>query len=316
MTGWSGDGAPGAGSLRDFATGAVTQHFTKDLARVVGRDFRLPKDKELDAMEAFQLSLGRSAEFDIANLNFTDAGANNGKTLFINGNGGGTCAACHSNAGANTSFAPQANLNINTNVEDAPNHPARQPPFAPFPEDGGFGKSLNSNGTFGNLTFNIASVVEAADTPPFFHNNLVDTLENVVEFYESTAFNNPRAANAQFNFTVAQRNDIADFMRGINGLQNVDVAKRELQEILSNQGDPRQEQDTRLLTAFEEANDTITVFVDGGEGPSIFQVAITRLNEARNLISQALQTSNASQRRTLIQQAINKLNLARGNIAN
>ena len=28
-TGWSGDGAPGDGTLRDFATGAVTQHFTK-----------------------------------------------------------------------------------------------------------------------------------------------------------------------------------------------------------------------------------------------------------------------------------------------
>jgi hypothetical protein len=30
-TGWSGDGSPG--NLRDFATGAVTQHFPKTLAR-------------------------------------------------------------------------------------------------------------------------------------------------------------------------------------------------------------------------------------------------------------------------------------------
>src|SRR5262249_2569256 len=40
-TGWSGDGAPGGGALRDFATGAVTQHFTKTLNRVAGVDFRL-----------------------------------------------------------------------------------------------------------------------------------------------------------------------------------------------------------------------------------------------------------------------------------
>ena len=36
MTGWSGDGAPATGSLRDFAIGAVTQHFTKRLNRVAG----------------------------------------------------------------------------------------------------------------------------------------------------------------------------------------------------------------------------------------------------------------------------------------
>jgi cytochrome c peroxidase len=315
MTGWSGDGAPGTGSLREFAIGAVTQHFTKDLQRVEGRDFRLPKEKQLDAMEAFQLSLGRSAEFNLASITFTNAAVNNGKTLFINGNGGGQCAACHRNAGANTTFAPQTNLNINTNVEDAPDHPARKAPFAPFPRDGGFGKSLNSNGTFGNLTFNIASVVEAADTPPFFHNNLTNTLEGVVLFYESDAFNNPRAPAAQFNFNDTERNNIADFMRGINGLQNIDVAKRELQEILANPNNPQREQNTRLRTAIEEAQDTIDVFVDGGEGPSIFPTAITRLNEARNLMSQALQTSNSSQRRTLIQQAITKLGQARTAIA-
>ena len=58
-TGWSGDGAPGDGSLRAFATGAVIQHFPKTVQRVPGQDFRLPTDGELDAMEAFQLSLGR-----------------------------------------------------------------------------------------------------------------------------------------------------------------------------------------------------------------------------------------------------------------
>src|SRR2546426_169978 len=57
-TGWSGDGAPGDGSLRSFATGAVIQHFTKTLNRIPGVDFRLPTDEELDALEAFQLSLG------------------------------------------------------------------------------------------------------------------------------------------------------------------------------------------------------------------------------------------------------------------
>src|ERR1043166_1967144 len=43
-TGWSGDGAPGAGALRDFQTGAITQHYTKSLHRVAGADFRLAVD--------------------------------------------------------------------------------------------------------------------------------------------------------------------------------------------------------------------------------------------------------------------------------
>ena len=47
MTGWSGDGAPGNGTLREFAIGAVTQHFTKTLDRVADEDFRLPTDTEL-----------------------------------------------------------------------------------------------------------------------------------------------------------------------------------------------------------------------------------------------------------------------------
>ena len=64
-TGWSGDGSPGDGSLRSFATGAVIQHFTKTTNRIAGMDFRLPTDDELDAMEAFQLSLGRQTELSL-----------------------------------------------------------------------------------------------------------------------------------------------------------------------------------------------------------------------------------------------------------
>src|SRR3989337_1816079 len=47
-TGWSGDGAPGDGSLRSFSTGAVIPHFTKTTNRVAGVDFPLPTDDELD----------------------------------------------------------------------------------------------------------------------------------------------------------------------------------------------------------------------------------------------------------------------------
>jgi cytochrome c peroxidase len=308
MTGWSGDGAPGTGSLRDFATGAVTQHFTKRLNRVVGRDFKLPKEPQLDAMEAFQLSLGRSEDLILANINFTDGSANDGKDLFINGNGGGTCNFCHTNAGANAATLGNQNRNFNTNVEDAP-HPGRpNGPNSDFPRDGGFGRNSNA-GAFGNQTFNTASVVEAADSAPFFHNNLSSTLEDAVTFYTSDAFNGPRAPAAQFTFDETEIEQIADFLRGINTLQNIDVARRELEEILGNRNNPRSEQDKRLQTAFEEIQDAIDVITEPRE--EIFPAAVPPLITAQQRISEAQLNTNSAQRRLLVQHAIGNLGDAR-----
>jgi cytochrome c peroxidase len=103
-------------------------------------------------------------------------------------------------------------------------HPARN--VQNFPKDGGFGQTSNGDGTFGNRTFNTASAVEAADTAPFFHNNVVSTLEGVVAFYSGPQFHNPRAPAARFNFNQTQRTNIANFMRAVNTLQNIDVATR------------------------------------------------------------------------------------------
>jgi cytochrome c peroxidase len=70
---------------------------------------------------------------------------------------------CHTNAGA---------LSINGGTATSTR----------MSRDGGFGRTDNHDGTFGNRTFNTASVVEAADTAPFFHNNVVSTLEETVGF--------------------------------------------------------------------------------------------------------------------------------------
>jgi cytochrome c peroxidase len=66
----------------------------------------------------------------------------------------------------------------------------------PNPPDGGLGRNLRSQGGFGDGTFNIPPLVEAADTAPFFHNNASATLEEAVAFYNSPAFNNSPAALA------------------------------------------------------------------------------------------------------------------------
>ena len=311
MTGWSGDGSPGTGSLREFAIGAVTQHFTRSLARVAGRDFRLPSEHQLDAMEAFQLSLGRSTDFDLSKITFLDSNVQAGRTLFVSGTGsssaGGTCGFCHLNGGA-LSINGQ-NRNFPTNVEGVV-HPARS--VQDFPKDGGFGQGANPDGTFGNRTFNIASVVEAADTAPFFHNNVVNTLEEVVQFYTGPAFNGPAVPpSARFAFTQPQIEQIADFMRALNALQDIDVARRELVEIIANRSDPRSEQDTRLRTSYEESGDAIDVLKQGG----IFPAGVTHLVAARTHVVQAQRAATALQRRAQIGLAIAKLAQARNEVA-
>jgi cytochrome c peroxidase len=310
MTGWSGDGAPGAGSLRDFAVGAVTQHFTKSLARNEGPDFNLPSEHQLDAMEAFQLSLGRTADFNLASVVFTDANVETGKALFINGTGnpaaGGQCGACHSNGGA--LIANGQNLNFNTNIEDAVN-PARA--VETFPIDGGFGLTPNPDGSFGNRGFNAPPVVEAADTAPFFHNNIAGTLEDVVAFYMSPEFNGPRLPAAQFNFNATQIAQLTDFMRALNTLQNIQVARRELQEILSLNGNPQNEIQTRLQTAGFDTDDAIAVLNQG----AIYPAVVVGLTAARSNITLAQQTNNPALRNTRIQTAITQLSQANTAIA-
>jgi mono/diheme cytochrome c family protein len=186
-TGWSGDGAPGAGALRDFQTGAITQHYTKSLARVRGTDFRLAVEGELDRIDHFMRQLGRLNELNLATVVLNDAGAEAGRQRFLNVG----CNACHGNAGANASFAP-GNRNFNTGVESA-----RNAELALFSHDGGFLASpANPDGSFGDGTFNTPPLIEAADTGPFFHTAttvsgasahntaVATTIEEAIAFYD------------------------------------------------------------------------------------------------------------------------------------
>ena len=313
MTGWSGDGAPGTGSLREFAIGAVTQHFTKRLERVAGPRLQAAERasagchgsvsavaRPRDATSTWPRSRSRTRTSTPARRSSSTAPADPAA--------GGTCNFCHTNGGALS--ANRQNRNFNTNVEDVVASGAQ--PSRTFRRTAASGRTANPDGTFGNRTFNTASVVEAADTAPFFHNNVVNTLEGVVEFYSGPEFNDPTApGDADSTSTPTQDDQIADFMRGLNTLQNIDVARRELEEILANRSDPRGEQDTRLQTAFEETEDAIDVLKQGG----IFPAGVTQLTSARTMVVQAQRATTAAQRRLLISQAIVKLTQARNAFA-
>ena len=102
--GWSGDGVPDGGSLRDFATGAVREHLAKTPARVEWVDFRLPTAQELRALKKFMLSLCRRATDELElgefiGVTFRSPLVDEVRRLF-NAEESGPCALCHNNATA------------------------------------------------------------------------------------------------------------------------------------------------------------------------------------------------------------------------
>ena len=77
----------------------------------------------------------------------------------------------------------------------------------------------------GDLTTNTPPLIEAADTPPFFHNNSAATIEDAVAFYTSDTFHaSPAAAppgSGAFVLSEDQINQIAAFLRALNALENI-----------------------------------------------------------------------------------------------
>jgi cytochrome c peroxidase len=261
-TGWSGDGSPGRGTLHDFAVGAISQHLTTDLARRPGTDFRLPTQEEADALEAFQLSLGRSKEIDARMLEFREAAAENGKRLF---NTQGLCFVCHNNAGARSAGpAIFNNVNLDQGVERRPETLALD-----LPPDAGFGKAprFDANGAFlgfGNGEFNVQSLIEAADTAPFFHNNSAATLEDAVRHYTTPAFDPIPAgfsAETRPQLDEQQVQDVAAFLRVLNAVENARQVKSRLVYVR----DHRSPSNTALLDlALADAEDGLEVLEQPG----------------------------------------------------
>jgi Tol biopolymer transport system component len=275
-TGWSGDGAPGDGTLRSFAVGAVRQHFTKTLNRVEGVDFRLPTEEELDALEAFQLSLGRQADLSLP-LALKGTVPAQGQQIFLD-DSVGKCNLCHRNAGASSDVGGGnlGNTNFNIDVESLPFQPARL--FDPtIPIDGGLGNNPRPGGGFGDGSFNVPPLVEAADSPPFFHNNAALTIEDAVAFYNTSTFNGSPSTNqvGGINLNGVQINAVAAFLRVINVLENIRSAIAFQEKALLTKN---KTQTARFLSlAGKDIESAITVLQDG----SLHADAVTLLQQAQ-----------------------------------
>ena len=305
-TGWSGDGAPGDESLRSFAVGAVIQHFPKTLNRIPGVDFRLPTDAELDALEAFQLSLGRQDDLTLP-LPLTGIVPARGQEIFLDDTLG-KCNLCHVNAGANAAFGGSnvGNANFNTGVEDLPDQPADLTGAFVPPDDG--------LGTPGDGTFNTPPLVEAADSGPFFHNNSIQTIEGSVAFYNGDAFNNSPSGRflasidpneIGIKLDATQVVAVAAFLRVINALENIRQSIAFLDQSMGKRHSTKKSRKELIGLAVKEIKDTIRVL----EGGSLHPEADPHLKEAKKLAKRAAHSLFG--RRKMTKEAIRELKRAR-----
>lgn len=330
-TGWSGDGAPNTGALRFFPVGAVIQHFTRSLNRVSGVDFVLPTDAQLDQMEAFTLASGRLNELNLASVTLSDAAAQAGKLRFVATDA--RCNGCHANAGANV--ASGQNFNFNTGVETAFNLAQST---EPFPLDGGFGtadRDCNGDGSndcFGDGTFNTTPLIEAADTEPFFHNNLSATIEDAIAFYTTAAFaSSPAGGGSPIPLTPTDVDNIGKFLRVLNAAFNVSISVQRNNAALMLESGVDAEPNTTICPAAEvecepenpngkrdtvnmlislsntEAADAIEVLQEKG----LHADAVQLLNSAISKNAAAIAESSSFRRRTLIEGALNDLRSAK-----
>ena len=308
-TGWSGDGAPGDGTLRSFATGAVIQHFTRTLNRVAGVDFRLPTAEELDALEAFTLSLGRQQDLALP-LPLKGTVAKRGQEIFLD-NRLGKCNLCHVNAGATANFGGGnlGNANFNTGVANLPDQPAKLT-GEKIPLDDGFGRP-------GNNTFNTPPLVEAASTGPFFHNNSIETIEGAVAFYNGDSFNKSPAGQVLagsdpqkvgIKLDATQVVAVAAFLRVLNAVESIRQSI-ELLEAGAQKGFAAREEAKQLLRqAVIKTEDSIRVLKAAGLHPE----AVAHLQEAKELANKAARSF--FERPSLIKQAIERQRNARAQL--
>ena len=321
--GWSADGSPDDGSLRQFTVGAITQHFPKTLNRKSGVDFRLPTNEELDALEAYMLSLGRSEELDLDSMFFSSPIVQKGRELFHSKEKGtGQCKGCHLNAGANSSSSLQ-NGNRDTGVENMPNNLLKLV-WKPTPIDGGFGQEEKTECGFskketcyGNREFNMTTLVEAADTAPFFHNNSVNTIEEAVAFYNSNAFHQSAGANPAdpkdpksvcercIHLEPTQVTAIALFLRTVNAMENI-RSSNQLEQALEDLSKIDRQEQIRLAMA--ETLDAIEVLEGGSIIPNPKSVKL--LHQALKIEKKALNSRYKMDALTIISEAINLKKLA------
>jgi hypothetical protein len=234
---------------------------------------------------------------------------------------------CHANGGANFQTSG-LNRNFDTGTRTLPTFAS----LGVF--DGGFGGqglaspnfdalNIGTLNSFGNGTFNTPPLIEAVDTPPFFHTNAFgNTIEAGISFYGTAAFANSPAAQlltAQFGAPLVLANNdlslIGRFLRVLNGALNLDMAKQRLNAALTlanrfhDQGKAIQIGLVNLATP--ELNDALLDLTDAPVVPPLYPVAQDRIGMAESEIAAALSATTYAQRAGHLSNAVSRVENAR-----
>lgn len=326
-TGWSGDGSPGGG-LDDFLDAAIEQHFPRRLTREPGADFRVATQAEIRQVSSFQRALGRRNELDLASVRLFDEFAEAGRLTFLDPQS--HCNDCHSNAGANP-VSSRPDSNFDTGVErliaDADLEFGR---FAGATlRDGGFGGlglaapnfPADAPNSFGNGQFNTPSLIEAADTGPFFHNNASPAfggsgINAVVGFYGSITFNtSPAAADVGFISLPGEVGaQVGQFLRVLNAAFNLSMTVQRLQaadSLARRNGNARRDIQVRLIELARVELDDALAVLQANEGRPMYPDSIRELQASRSNLDSARRASSAATRRTQISRALGRIVPAR-----
>jgi hypothetical protein len=108
----------------------------------------------------------------------------------------------------------------------------------------------------GNGLFNTPPLIEAADTPPFFHNNAVATIEEAVDFYTTDMFNNSPAGDGRAFVLNSEVNAIAALLRALNALENIRSSNAYAEQELERAADS-------IRLSIAETTDAIEVLTNG-----------------------------------------------------
>jgi hypothetical protein len=192
--------------LQTFATGAVTQHFPRTLARNNGGtapDFRLPTSAELAAMEAFMRAQDFPAGNDPNKFNLNNflvtAAQQRGFNAFF---GAAKCSFCHSGQ-VLSDFVPFNTGVVNQTINSAAVDNLPCEPASPC----------------GSRTFITRQLFNIANLGPFFHDGSAATLKDVLAFYNSSNFANSPGSqgfSGPISTTALETDDIIAFLEGIS----------------------------------------------------------------------------------------------------
>jgi hypothetical protein len=245
---------------------------------------------------------------------------------------------CHTNAGANFKDSGRGR-NFDTNTRSG-NASVNRPPLDEFSVllDAGFGgRDLpesnfpDGNGGFngfGNGTFNPPPLIEAADTAPFFHNNLrtvgsfPDNIDGAVLFYTllGSFLGSPAAQQLDetlgpLDLDTTEAASLGRFLRVLNAALNIDMARQRVSAVAQLLDSPAgaAEIEARLLgLARNEVDDALDVMSQGNRETAPNPIALDHLDVARNELTQAIDTPGERAARAAT--AIEELGAARGDL--